>query len=61
MFSSRKGTVSDRRSIEWTEATWNPTTGCDNSFVCDKSEPELQRHTGTARTTEGSLQKTLRI
>lgn len=28
--------VSDRSSIEWTEATWNPTTGCDRvSDGCD--------------------------
>lgn len=28
--------VSDRSSIEWTEATWNPTTGCDRiSRGCD--------------------------
>jgi protein gp37 len=28
--------VSDRSSIEWTEATWNPTTGCDRvSAGCD--------------------------
>ncbi|WP_202460300.1 phage Gp37/Gp68 family protein [Streptomyces sp. SID1328] len=28
--------VSDRSSIEWTEATWNPTTGCDRlSSGCD--------------------------
>ncbi|MFI5726794.1 DUF5131 family protein [Streptomyces cyaneofuscatus] len=28
--------MSDRSSIEWTEATWNPTTGCDRvSFGCD--------------------------
>lgn len=30
------GAVSDRSSIEWTEATWNPTTGCDRvSAGCD--------------------------
>ena len=29
-------TVGDRSSIEWTEATWNPTTGCDRISVgCD--------------------------
>lgn len=29
-------TVSDRSSIEWTETTWNPTTGCDRvSPGCD--------------------------
>ncbi|MFJ3575995.1 DUF5131 family protein [Streptomyces rubiginosohelvolus] len=28
--------MSDRSAIEWTEATWNPTTGCDRvSFGCD--------------------------
>jgi protein gp37 len=28
--------VSDRSSIEWTEATWNPTTGCDQTSPgCD--------------------------
>ncbi|MEU2763189.1 phage Gp37/Gp68 family protein [Streptomyces sp. NPDC007094] len=28
--------MSDRSTIEWTEATWNPTTGCDRvSFGCD--------------------------
>ena len=28
--------MSDRSSIEWTEATWNPTTGCDQvSKDCD--------------------------
>lgn len=28
--------MSDRSSIEWTEATWNPTTGCDRvSSGCD--------------------------
>lgn len=28
--------VSDRSAIEWTEATWNPTTGCDRvSDGCD--------------------------
>ena len=28
--------VADRSSIEWTEATWNPTTGCDRiSAGCD--------------------------
>jgi protein gp37 len=28
--------VADRSSIEWTEATWNPTTGCDRvSLGCD--------------------------
>jgi len=21
--------MADRSAIEWTEATWNPTTGCD--------------------------------
>ncbi len=28
--------MGDRSSIEWTEATWNPTTGCDRvSRGCD--------------------------
>ena len=28
--------MSDRSAIEWTEATWNPTTGCDRvSEGCD--------------------------
>ena len=28
--------MSDRTGIEWTEATWNPTTGCDRTSVgCD--------------------------
>ncbi|GAA1203576.1 DUF5131 family protein [Streptomyces rhizosphaericus] len=28
--------MSDRSAIEWTEATWNPTTGCDRvSAGCD--------------------------
>src|SRR4051794_27809401 len=28
--------MSDRSSIEWTQATWNPTTGCDRiSAGCD--------------------------
>jgi protein gp37 len=28
--------VGDKSSIEWTEATWNPTTGCDRiSRGCD--------------------------
>ena len=28
--------MSDRSSIEWTEATWNPTTGCNRvSPGCD--------------------------
>lgn len=28
--------MSDRTSIEWTEATWNPTTGCDRTSAgCD--------------------------
>ena len=28
--------MSDRAGIEWTEATWNPTTGCDRTSVgCD--------------------------
>ena len=28
--------MGDRSAIEWTEATWNPTTGCDQvSAGCD--------------------------
>lgn len=28
--------MSDKSSIEWTEATWNPTTGCDQTSPgCD--------------------------
>ncbi|WP_084000435.1 DUF5131 family protein [Actinomadura kijaniata] len=28
--------MADRSAIEWTEATWNPTTGCDRiSSGCD--------------------------
>src|ERR1700675_3397815 len=28
--------MADRSSIEWTEATWNPTTGCDRTSPgCD--------------------------
>ena len=28
--------MSDRSSIEWTQATWNPTTGCDRTSPgCD--------------------------
>jgi protein gp37 len=28
--------MSDRSAIEWTETTWNPTTGCDRiSAGCD--------------------------
>lgn len=28
--------MADRSAIEWTEATWNPTTGCDRvSAGCD--------------------------
>ena len=27
--------MADKSSIEWTEATWNPTTGCDRSPGCD--------------------------
>ncbi len=30
------GSVSDQSAIEWTEATWNPTTGCDRTSPgCD--------------------------
>jgi protein gp37 len=25
--------LADGSSIEWTEATWNPTTGCDNCYA----------------------------
>ncbi|MFK3981292.1 DUF5131 family protein [Micromonospora sp. NPDC050397] len=43
MFDSMKATaihrgvfMADRSAIEWTEATWNPTTGCDRvSSGCD--------------------------
>src|SRR5215208_3341632 len=32
----RSGNVADASSIEWTQATWNPTTGCDKvSAGCD--------------------------
>ncbi len=32
----RLAAVGDRSAIEWTEATWNPTTGCDRISVgCD--------------------------
>src|SRR6266849_4677551 len=32
----RLASVVDRSSIEWTEATWNPTTGCDRTSPgCD--------------------------
>ena len=28
--------MADKSTIEWTEATWNPTTGCDRISVgCD--------------------------
>jgi protein gp37 len=34
--STYGGVVSDKSSIEWTGATWNPTTGCDRiSAGCD--------------------------
>lgn len=34
--SNRKVVVADRSGIEWTESTWNPTTGCDRvSPGCD--------------------------
>jgi protein gp37 len=34
--SGKEATVADRSAIEWTEATWNPTTGCDRvSSGCD--------------------------
>jgi len=33
---STLATMGDRSSIEWTQATWNPTTGCDRISVgCD--------------------------
>lgn len=36
MRECRRKPVSDRSAIEWTEATWNPTTGCDRvSSGCD--------------------------
>lgn len=29
--------MADKSAIEWTEATWNPTTGCDRvSRGCDR-------------------------
>ena len=32
--------VSNRSAIEWTETTWNPTTGCDQvSLGCDNRYP----------------------
>ncbi|MGI5245156.1 DUF5131 family protein [Dactylosporangium sp. CA-139066] len=34
--TTRRDGMADRSSIEWTEATWNPTTGCDRiSAGCD--------------------------
>jgi len=34
--AARLRAVADKSSIEWTEATWNPTTGCDRiSAGCD--------------------------
>ena len=31
------GGVADKSAIEWTEATWNPTTGCDRTSPgCDR-------------------------
>ncbi len=34
--AARLRSVADKSSIEWTEATWNPTTGCDRiSAGCD--------------------------
>ncbi|MEV7447047.1 phage Gp37/Gp68 family protein [Streptomyces sp. NPDC091204] len=34
--AATEGEMSDRSSIEWTEATWNPSTGCDRiSAGCD--------------------------
>nr|WP_234326419.1 DUF5131 family protein [Streptomyces sp. NRRL S-337] len=31
--------MGDRSSIEWTEATWNPTTGCDRISPGRKHRP----------------------
>ncbi len=34
---SYSGDVADKSAIEWTEATWNPTTGCDRTSPgCDR-------------------------
>ena len=36
MLATYSDAVADRSSIEWTEATWNPTTGCDRTSPgCD--------------------------
>jgi protein gp37 len=36
MFETAGGIMADRSAIEWTEATWNPVTGCDRvSTGCD--------------------------
>jgi protein gp37 len=36
MFEWKSGDMADRSAIEWTEATWNPVTGCDRiSAGCD--------------------------
>jgi protein gp37 len=36
IYRGRQGTLADRSRIEWTSATWNPTTGCDRvSAGCD--------------------------
>src|SRR2546429_1089350 len=36
MISAEEAVMADRSAIEWTEATWNPTTGCDRiSAGCD--------------------------
>ena len=39
--------MGDRSTIEWTEATWNPTTGCDRiSPGCDNCYAERFADTG---------------
>src|SRR2546423_10915218 len=36
MISAEEAVMADKSKIEWTEATWNPTTGCDRiSAGCD--------------------------
>jgi protein gp37 len=40
--------ASDHSSIEWTEATWNPTSGCtEASPGCDRCYPERITHRPT--------------
>jgi protein gp37 len=46
--------VGDRSSIEWTEATWNPVTGCDRvSPGCDNCYAERLQAMGNARYADG--------